>query len=136
MVRDQICISSPGCTAGAVGADISRAGHSSAGRLGWTGRRGASGSGRDWRRDVRGPFPSLGVRLSLPGPWVCCRLGAHTKDRGSCSLGPGHSEMVPQEFHPLPELGSQQCSCGSWILSCTQISFFMLLTQQLKTSLL
>lgn len=70
-----------------------------------------------------------------PYPWSegepSCTVGllqagcSHPRTLWSCRVVPGQSEMVPQEFHLLPELGSQQCWCGSWIFFCSQISFFL-----------
>lgn len=89
---------------------------------------------------IRGA-PTLGSEGEPSGPVGLLQAGCSCpRALWSCSVVVhGQSEMVPQEFHLLPEPGSQQCWCGSWILFCSQISFFLhcsLLTQWLKTSLL
>lgn len=90
-----------------------------------------SHTGRDWRSHPRDPYP----RQHLPKPSRplgllqagCAGRRMHVqRTLWSCSVIPGQLEMVLQEFHSLPELGSQLCWCGSWTLFCNQISFFLL----------
>lgn len=86
MVRDQICISSPGCTAGAVGADISRAGPSSAGCLGWTGSEGSKWLWKGLEEGCERPLPFPGGEAEPP--WAVGLLQAGCSHQGQGKLQP------------------------------------------------